>query len=78
MTSDRMGNSIRWDGKDDEMVNSTGWTGTGVAGLSGDGEMRRERAYRDQGGDDLGCIVGKLLVLRLIISFVVLGDRIET
>ena len=29
-----------------------------------------EWTYRDQEGDDLECIMGKLLVLRLIISFI--------
>ena len=29
-----------------------------------------ERTYRDQEGDDLECIMGKLLVLRLIVSII--------
>ena len=34
---------------------------------------RMEKTYRDREGDDLECIMGKLLVLRLAVSFIRLG-----
>lgn len=36
-------------------------------------EMARRMTYRDRGGDDLGCRVGRLLVLRLFVSYVLMA-----